>query len=88
MLASSQTTVGTSASKLSVADDNTGGESVVVRNRHATASIYLGGSGVTTANGFEVLPGESVTLDLRGEDVYAIAGVAGVTVHVLSAGVA
>lgn len=88
MLASSQTTVGTSASKLSVADDNTSGESVVVRNRHATASIYLGGSAVTTANGFEVLPGESVTLELRGDEVYAVAAVASVPVHVLSAGVA
>src|SRR5215213_8621316 len=36
--------------------------SVLVRNRTASTSAFLGGSAVTTATGFELLPGECATV--------------------------
>jgi hypothetical protein len=41
---------------------------VVVKNTGGT-SIYLGGSGVTSAAGLELAPGETLNIELMGGDV-------------------
>lgn len=88
MIVAEQATVGTAASQLSGSDDSTRGSSLAIRNRHATESIFVGGAGVTTATGFEVLAGESLTLDLSAgsDEVWAVAAADGVPVHVIAAG--
>lgn len=64
------------------------GARVLVRNRHATVSVSLGGSTVTAAAGYELLAGEAVSLDVDStEKLYAIAASGTVTVHVLEGGI-
>ena len=47
-------------------------------------SVYLGGSGVTTANGLPISAGVALSKDLRaGEKLYAIAAAGTVDVRVL-----
>lgn len=51
---------------------------VAIWNNDSTNTIYIGGSGVTTGNGWPVLKGTGITMRLVASDpVYAIAGVAG-----------
>ena len=48
-------------------------KAIVVRNCHATEKLYLGGSGVTTANGYWLNPTESLSFDLSaGAQLYGI----------------
>lgn len=47
-------------------------KTVIVSNTGA-ASIYLGADNVTTAVGFPLAAGDSVTIPLVGEELYAIA---------------
>ncbi len=58
---------------------------VAVQNRSAVP-VYLGDSAVTTATGFQLDAGASITLDITGRDsLYAIAATAGPhAVHVLT----
>lgn len=60
---------------------------IVVYNSDGTNPIYLGGAGVTSSTGFEVLHGVvTQQIDLGDADdgeLYAIAGTANVTAHVL-----
>lgn len=79
-------TVATSATKLNGASsDSVAGQSFLVRNRGA-ASVFLGGSTVTTAAGYELLADESLALDVN-EDVYGICASGTVECHVLETGV-
>jgi hypothetical protein len=85
-------TVTTAATKLnsssSGSTDPTIGSSLSIRNRHASASVDVGASGVVSGAGFELLAGESITMDVgRGEDVYAICASGTVICHVLEVGV-
>lgn len=85
-------TVTTAPTKLnsasSGATDPTIGSSLTVRNRHATASVDVGGVTVASGAGFELLAGESIPMDVgRGEDVYAICASGTVVCHVLEVGV-
>jgi hypothetical protein len=90
MSALSQTfTVGTSAVKL-FGGTGQGGQQVAVVNLHATNIVYIGGSGVTTANGFRIPSGAAtnaafgpITLQ-AGEELWAISSAAGSDVRVLS----
>jgi hypothetical protein len=53
----------------------------IVRNGHATNLLYIGAtSGVTTAKGYLIPPGQAVELPGHEGDVYAIASAAGTTV--------
>ena len=54
----------------------------LIKNPGASA-VYLGGSGVTAAAGFELAAGEVVAIDLS-EDMYAITASGTQVVHVLS----
>lgn len=69
-------------------DQNTTGvRSLLVRNRGAVA-VYLGGSTVTTSTGFQLDPGESLTLDFPtyGAGLWGITASATVRVDVLEVG--
>lgn len=59
-IASGQVTVTSTATALD--QSTTGARSMLVRNRGSVA-VYLGGSNVSTSNGFQLDPGESVGLD-------------------------
>jgi hypothetical protein len=74
-------TVGTSATVLP-ATTLSDRDSILVYN-NGTATIYIGGSGVTTASGIPVEPGASWSDDLGETAVYAISGTAGQNVRVL-----
>lgn len=57
---------------------------VIVTNRHATDSVYLGGPGVTVADGYELQAQESFSSDaMLGDDMYAITAGTSVSLHVL-----
>jgi hypothetical protein len=50
-----------------------------------TVAVYVGASGVTTANGFELLAGESVTVDIDNlASVYVISGSASQVVRYIA----
>ncbi|MBI4720823.1 MAG: hypothetical protein HY770_06310 [Chitinivibrionia bacterium] len=55
--------------------------SVIVQNL-STNDVYVGGSGVTTANGIKIIPGASATI-YTSASVYAIASGAGSDVRYL-----
>jgi ApbE superfamily uncharacterized protein (UPF0280 family) len=84
---SAQVTVGTSPARLDLARGWNGaaGGACLIRNRGSVA-IYLGNSNVTTSTGFQIDPGDSISIDLRSADpVYAISGSAGQACHVFQA---
>lgn len=64
------------------------GQHILVRNRDATVSIFIGGADVTASTGFEVLAGETVSIDLtQGDALYGITASATVACHVVQSGV-
>lgn len=87
MAASGQVTVTTSATLL---DTSTGGgRSALVRNRAAIA-VYVGGPAVTPATGFQLDPGEAVSIDTGGSGAgggtYAVTASSTARVDVLQQG--
>lgn len=79
---------GTSPANLATpATDNVAGSSILVTNRHASASVDLGDEDVTAGAGYELKAGESVTVDLDSEGVYAVASSGSVRVDVLEQGI-
>lgn len=48
------------------------------------ASVYLGGAAVSAADGFELAPGQVITIDhVAGDDLYGITASGTVIVHVM-----
>lgn len=48
------------------------------------ASVFLGGAAVTAAGGFELAPGQIMTIDhVAGDDLYGITASGTVVVHVM-----
>jgi hypothetical protein len=84
VIVTAQKNVGTAATQLTTSDAD-GYGSVIVQNV-GSASVFLGGSGVTTLNGFELKSGASFTADLAGEQLFAVAASGSVAVHVLEVG--
>jgi hypothetical protein len=81
-MAHAAVSVGTSATDL-VATDLANRKRILVQNL-GTKKIYVGNSGVTSANGIEVFSGGSIELDVGpGIDLYAISGTAGQDVRVM-----
>lgn len=76
MAASAQVTVTTAATLL---DRNTtaSGRAVLLRNRGSIA-VYIGGPGVTTAVGFQLDPGEAISVD-TAEGIGVDTGTYGIT---------
>lgn len=60
------------------------GAEAVIRNRGSVA-VYIGASGVTTSTGFQLDPGESVSLRVARAmtPLYGITGSSSAAVHVL-----
>jgi heptaprenylglyceryl phosphate synthase len=88
-VAAAQASVTTTASKIvdPSKDDARQDFAATVHNK-GTASIFLGGSDVTTANGYEVAVGEAVSFVLTGSDsLYAVAASGTQRVDVLRTGV-
>lgn len=81
-----RTTVGTTAARLDTPETVTRWALTIV-NR-GTASIFVGGAGVTTATGLELAAGERLSMTLRPSDggLYAIATEAGQRVDRLQVG--
>lgn len=80
----SQVTVTTSATALETALAGQGA-SVLVRNRGSVA-VYIGSSAVTTATGYQLDPGEAVSLEADDQNplsVYGITAAVSAVCHVL-----
>jgi hypothetical protein len=62
------------------------GLDVTIQNTHATAIVYLGAVGVTSANyGYRLSPGDAWSIELSGRDsLYAISNTNGSNVAVLT----
>jgi hypothetical protein len=81
--------VGTTATRLDT-QPNTGnynGDSISIQNL-GTASVYIGGSAVTTSSyGYELKSNSSIALDVRIDDtIFGIVSSGTITVNVLTVG--
>ena len=60
------------------------GASVVITNTDSSTTVYIGGSGVATDTGLQLLPGQSLGNTYAPDDnVYGIVASGSVTVHYL-----
>lgn len=67
--------IGTTAVLIAKGGNVTIPESVLIQNPvGATATVYLGGADVTTANGVAVIAGSSISVDMVSDSLYAIVG--------------
>ena len=64
-----QATAGSSATLIVQARDTRRG--VLIRNMHATESVWIGSTGLTSANGYLLKAGEPISLD-GNRSVYAL----------------
>lgn len=81
--------VGTTATKLGDAERDRDGFTIMVQNPSGGASLYIGGTGVTTTSyGYEVVAGAEVGVELqRDEELYGVVASGSQTVNVLRIGV-
>jgi hypothetical protein len=58
---------------------------VTIQNIHASAYVYIGGEGVTSASyGYRLSPGTAISFELPGKDaLYAITGTNGSQIAVI-----
>jgi hypothetical protein len=88
-LTSERVTVSATAVALNTEVGAVSGTRLLIKNRHATDSVDLGGSGVTAGAGYELKPADP-PLELflpHGEQIYAIrSAAADVVVHVIRLG--
>ena len=86
MAGSAVRTVTTSATSLDVDDSANSSRSCLIRNRGSVA-VFVGGPAVTSATGYQLDPGEALSLDTGGTGAgvatYAITASSSSTVHVL-----
>jgi hypothetical protein len=61
------------------------GMDITIQNVHESATVYIGGEGVTSADyGYRLLAGNAISFELPGRDaLYAISGTNGTQVAVL-----
>lgn len=76
-----EVSIGTAAAQIIAG--RTTRKSLLVRNIHATQILYVGGSGVTTANGMKVKPDESVEFADFNGTLYGVADGAATAVRFL-----
>jgi len=99
-VAAARVSVGNTATRLDVTTESDAvpgtntyaqrfGQHLMVRNRDASLSVFIGGPGLTATSGsFEVLPGEAVPVDLTSGDVlYGITASGTAVCHVIQTGV-
>lgn len=87
-VAAAQVSVTSSATALETSTLTAQGASVLIRNRGAVA-VYLGASNVAANTGYQLDPGEAVSLDAAGKfvlGVYGITASGSATCHVLRVG--
>lgn len=62
------------------------GKDVTIQNNNATASVLIGGPGVTTTDyGFKITPGLAISFELDGDDaIWAVSSTATATVNVMT----
>lgn len=75
--ATGQVSVASTATLIIAAGNRQG---VLITNPSSTVTVYIGGSGVTTGNGQELLPGNSITLPV----VSAVYGIVATGTQVVS----
>jgi hypothetical protein len=86
-VSSQQVSVTTTATRLDPTTDGTIPKGSCLIQNKGSASVWLGNSTVTTANGFEFVAGAAATADLgSGDALYAVAASGTVSVHVLEIG--
>ena len=61
------------------------GMDITIQNVHASATVYIGGEGVTSSNyGYRLLAGNAISFELPGKDaLYVISGTNGTQVAVI-----
>ena len=61
------------------------GKDVTIQNNNASATILLGGAGVTTSDyGFKIAPGVAISFELTGTDsIWAVSSTSSATVNIL-----
>jgi hypothetical protein len=86
---SASVSVATTATRLDSGDgDLVSGSTVLVTVPAGGATVYVGGADVTTANGFPLPAGASVSVDLNSGDLlYGIVAASTQAVNVLRVGV-
>jgi hypothetical protein len=86
---SASVSVATTATRLDSGDgDLVSGSTVLVTVPAGGATVYVGGADVTTANGFPLAAGASVSVDLNSGDLlYGIVAASTQAVNVLRVGV-
>jgi hypothetical protein len=80
--------VGTTATKLTSDADGRDGQTISIQVPTAGATVYLGGSGVTTTSyGYELLGGTNFSVELQqGEQVFGVVASSTQTVNVFRQG--
>jgi hypothetical protein len=88
-LTHAQVSVGTTATLLSATGAGRDGQTVLVQNPTNGQSVYIGGTGVTTASyGFLLLAGTAFAIELQdGEGIYGVVASSTQTVAVIRQGV-
>lgn len=70
-IASNQVTVTTSPTP--IITDDSDGQYVRIRNMSSSRSVFLGTSGVTISNGYELVKDSSIEMNLGpGEEIYGV----------------
>jgi hypothetical protein len=83
-LQTAQVSVSTTRAELTVEDF---GASSIIIQAPAAATLYVGGSAVTSANGFPIAAGQALSLDHEGERIYGVLASGTGTAYVLRSGV-
>ena len=88
-LTHAQVSVGTTATLLSATGAGRDGQTVLVQNPTTGQSVYIGGTGVTTASyGFLLLAGTAFAIELQdGEGIYGVVASSTQAVGVIRQGV-
>lgn len=88
-LSHSRPTVSATASAIVGDSNDRSGQSIVIQNPSAGATVYLGGSGVTSSTyGYALAGGSDLSIDLSpGESLYAITASGTQQVNILRQGV-
>ena len=88
-LTHAQVSVGTTATLLSATGAGRDGQTVLVQNPTTGQSVYIGGTGVTTADyGFLLLAGTAFAIELQdGEGIYGVVASSTQAVGVIRQGV-
>jgi hypothetical protein len=87
-ISTAQVAVSTTAAKLTTTPTDSRAGSSIAITAPSAADLYVGGSGVTSSNGFRVVAGATLTVDLQsGEDLYGVLASGTGTAYVLRSGV-